>query len=34
MAAMTEAPPRRTLKYQLETHLCHLTPAERSAGVR
>ena len=31
MAAMTEAPPRRTLKYQLETHLCHLTPAERSA---
>ena len=31
MTAMTEAPPRRTLKYQLETHLCHLTPAERSA---
>ena len=31
MAAMTEAPPRRTLKYQLETHLCHLTPAERAA---
>jgi uncharacterized protein (DUF2252 family) len=31
MTALTEAPPRRTLKYQLETHLCHLTPAERSA---
>ncbi len=31
MAAMTEAPPRRALKYELETHLCHLTPAERSA---
>ena len=31
MTAMTEAPPRRTLKYQLETHLCHLTPAERAA---
>jgi uncharacterized protein (DUF2252 family) len=31
MTALTEAPPRRTLKYQLETHLCHLTPAERAA---
>jgi uncharacterized protein (DUF2252 family) len=31
MTALTEAPPRRVLKYQLETHLCHLTPAERAA---
>src|SRR5215831_1897150 len=31
MTAMTEAPPRRTLKYELETHLCRLTPAERAA---
>jgi len=31
MTALTEALPRRSLKYQLETHLCHLTPAERSA---
>jgi uncharacterized protein (DUF2252 family) len=31
MTALTEAPPRRNLKYQLETHLCHLTPAERAA---
>jgi uncharacterized protein (DUF2252 family) len=31
MTALTEAPPRRALKYQLETHLCHLTPAERAA---
>jgi uncharacterized protein (DUF2252 family) len=28
---MTEAPPRRAQKWQLETHLCHLTPAERAA---
>jgi uncharacterized protein (DUF2252 family) len=30
-ATMTEAPPRRPLKYQLETELCHLNPAERAA---
>src|SRR6516162_4458542 len=30
-ALMTEAPPRHALKYQLETTLCHLTPAERAA---
>jgi len=30
MTALTEAPPRRALKYELETHLCHLTPAERA----
>jgi uncharacterized protein (DUF2252 family) len=30
-ATMTEAPPRRALKYQLETTLCHLNPAERAA---
>ena len=28
---MAEAPPRRAQKWQLETHLCHLTPAERAA---
>jgi uncharacterized protein (DUF2252 family) len=31
MTALTEAPPRRALKYQLETHLCNLNPAERAA---
>jgi uncharacterized protein (DUF2252 family) len=31
MTALTEAPPRRTLKYQLETALCHLNPTERAA---
>jgi uncharacterized protein (DUF2252 family) len=30
-ALLTEAPPRHALKYQLETTLCHLTPAERAA---
>jgi uncharacterized protein (DUF2252 family) len=30
-ATMTEAPPRRPLKYQLETTLCHLNPTERAA---
>jgi uncharacterized protein (DUF2252 family) len=30
-ALMTEAPPRHVPKYQLETHLCHLNPAERAA---
>jgi uncharacterized protein (DUF2252 family) len=30
-ALMTEAPPRHALRYQLETTLCHLTPAERAA---
>jgi uncharacterized protein (DUF2252 family) len=30
-ALMTDAPPRHALKYQLETTLCHLTPAERAA---
>jgi len=28
---MPEAPPRRAQKWQLETHLYHLTPAERAA---
>jgi uncharacterized protein (DUF2252 family) len=30
-ATMTEAPPRRPLKYQLETTLCQLNPTERAA---
>jgi uncharacterized protein (DUF2252 family) len=30
-ATMTEAPPRRPLKYQLETTLCRLNPVERAA---
>ena len=30
-ALMTEAPPRHALKYQLETTLCHMNPAERAA---
>jgi uncharacterized protein (DUF2252 family) len=30
-ATMTEAPPRRPLKYQLETTLCRLNPTERAA---
>jgi uncharacterized protein (DUF2252 family) len=30
-ATLTEAPPRRVLKYQLETTLCQLNPTERAA---